>query len=319
MRNELMARSRVVVSKCLEFDHCRYDGAMIASDAVRAMQTHVEFVPVCPEMEIGLGVPREPIRVVLDQGQTRLFQPATGLDLTDKMQAFAARFLDSVGVADGFILKTRSPSCGIKEVKVYSTHAAAVGRGFFAAAVLERFPTTAVEDEGRLLNFTLREHFLMRVFTSARFRQVMAARTARALTTFHATHKLLLMACNQAAMRRLGRIAANLEQRPLTAVVADYAAELNRALAAPPRRPASINALEHAQGYFKTGLTAKEKQFFHKTLEQYRAGRVPLSAPVSVLQSWIVRFGEEYLASQVFFNPYPEELVELTDSGKTKK
>ena len=170
------AKPRVVVSKCLGFAACRYDGAMISDDFVRRLAAHVTFCPVCPEMEIGLGCPRDPIRVVLAGKELRLMQPATGRDVTEAMRQFADSFLGGLGEVDGFLLKSRSPSCGLKDVKVYGGPAGnmpqSVGRGFFGGAVLDRFPGAAAEDEGRLRNFTLREHFLTRLFVPAEFREV---------------------------------------------------------------------------------------------------------------------------------------------------
>ena len=171
-----LARPRVVVSKCLGFAPCRYDGAMISDELVRRLKEYVDFLPVCPEMEIGLGCPREPIRVVFAAGELRLIQPATGKDVTQAMQQFAEAFLGGVGQVDGFILKSRSPSCGIKDVKVFAgaEHETPqqLGRGFFGGAVLDRYPDLAVEDEGRLSDFRLSEHFLARLLTPAEFRRV---------------------------------------------------------------------------------------------------------------------------------------------------
>jgi uncharacterized protein YbbK (DUF523 family) len=165
---------RIVVSKCLEFEHCRYDGEIIASEAVRAMKPLVEFLPVCPEMQIGLGVPRDPIQIEFDGGRRRLVQPATGRDLTELMEDFCTRFLGSVGTVDGFILKSRSPSCGLKGVKIFSpddkSGSSAPGSGFFAEAVRQRFPELPLEDEEGLLDLAGREHFLKRVFTAVLFR-----------------------------------------------------------------------------------------------------------------------------------------------------
>jgi uncharacterized protein YbbK (DUF523 family) len=167
-------KPRVIISKCLEFAPCRYDGAMISDEFVRQMKERVDFLPVCPEMEIGLGCPRDPIRVVSAGGGLRLIQPTTGRDVTGEMRAFAAAFLAGVGTVDGFLLKSRSPSCGIKDVKVFGSpdddEPQGCGIGFFAAAVLERFADAAIEDEGRLQNPSLREHFLSRLFISAKLR-----------------------------------------------------------------------------------------------------------------------------------------------------
>jgi uncharacterized protein YbgA (DUF1722 family)/uncharacterized protein YbbK (DUF523 family) len=307
----------IVVSKCLGFAPCRYNGAVIADDFVRRLEPHVTFVPVCAEVEIGLGVPRDPVRVVQSEGARRLLQPATGADATDRMVAFAQSYLEALPEVHGFILKNRSPSCGIKDVKVYGRGGNVVerGSGFFGGAVLERFPLLPVEDEGRLTNWHLREHFLTRLYTIARFSDVKARPAMRDLVQFHAENKLLLMAYSQKELRMLGRIVANPEKRPLHAVLGDYEAHLLRALAQLPRLAAGINVLMHVLGYFK-GLTSGEKAYFLDTLQKYRLRKVPLSVPLALVNSWLVRFGEPYLAQQTFLRPYPDELAGIADSGK---
>jgi len=326
---------RVVVSQCLGFARCRYNGAVIEDRFVDRLRGHVTFCPVCPEMEIGLGCPREPIRVVSAGGERRLVQPATGRDLSADMRAFAARFLDAAGEVDGFLLKSRSPSCGIKDVKEYrrpeDDAPRGVGCGFFGEAVLERFglrsqygpaaPSqyggcAAVEDEGRLNNFTLREHFLTRLFTLAAFREVSRGGRMKDLVRFQAENKGLLMAYHQAQMRKLGRIVANHEARPDAEVLADYGANLAQALARPPRFTSIINVLMHALGYVSGGLAAGEKALFLDTLEKYRAGQAPLGVATALVKAWSIRFNVAYLLDQTFLEPYPEALLEITDSGK---
>ena len=314
------ARPKIVVSRCLGFARCRYDGAIISSAEVKALAPFVDFTPVCPEMEIGLGVPRNPIRIVTGDGGERLVQPATGKDVTADMKGFAASFLGSVGSPEGFILKYRSPSCGVKEVKIYESAGSKTpvrrGAGFFGGAVLAGSADLPVEDEGRLLNFRIREHFLARVFTLAAFRDVRTSRSMKRLVKFQAENKFLLMAYNQKEMRIMGRIVANLEKRPVSDVIEDYHGHLKAALAAAPKYTSAINVLMHALGYFSDDLTGREKAFFLESLEEYRGAKVPLSVPVGIAKSYVVRFESDYLMQQSFFRPYPEELVRITDSGK---
>lgn len=313
-------RPRVVVSKCLGFDPCRYNGEIIRDDFVSKLGGHVDFVTVCPEMEVGLGVPRDPIRVVLVDGQRRLLQPSTGRDVSGSMREFCGRFLGGLGEVDGFILKSRSPSCGFKDVKVYGESGMVLAsdrrQGFFGGAVVERFPDRAVEDEGRLRNYLIRERFLTMLFVLVRFSAAAAGLEMGRLVAFQAENKLLLLAYSEPTMRSLGRIVANPEHRPPAAVFADYGVLLPRAFRSPPKYSAAINVLDHARGYFKDRLSREEKAYFAETLERFRAGRVPLSVPAGIVRSWVARFGEEYLAGQRFFAPYPDELVEITDSGK---
>jgi Uncharacterized conserved protein len=173
-----------------------------------------------------------------------------------------------------------------------------------------------VEHEGRVKNFQIREHFLTKLFTLARFRRARAKGGLADLIDFHARHKLLFMAYHQAGLRELGRIVANPEHLAPAEVFARYARVLDRVLAQGSRRPANLNALMHGAGYFKKQLGAGEKALFGEMLERYREGKIPLSALQALVRSYIVRFDEQYLASQVYFSPYPEDLVEISDSGK---
>jgi len=317
-------RPRVVVSKCLEFEACRWNGLKISSGVVKLLKSHVDFVPVCPEVETGLGVPRPPVRLVSGETGPRLVQSDTGLDHTEKMMAFAGEFLSGLGEVDGFILKERSPSCGMKNVKLYPgpgkvQATSSKNAGFFGKAVLDRFPGFPVEDEGRLLNFTIREHFLTSLFTLARYRRVKAGGRMAELVGFQERHKLILMAYDQEKMRLLGRLTANREKRKFPELVRDYEEILRAALARPPKSGPVINVLTHAFGYFKKELLAAEKEFFLDALERYRSNRIPLGVPVALVRSWIVRFAQSYLNEQYFFDPYPEDLIEVSDSGKGRE
>jgi uncharacterized protein YbgA (DUF1722 family)/uncharacterized protein YbbK (DUF523 family) len=308
----------VVSSKCIEFAACRWNGLMIKDDFVRQLTPFVEFRPVCPEFEIGLGIPRDPIRVVKSKGKLTLFQPTTGKDFSRQMNVFSQGYLESLDEVDGFILKGRSPSCGIKDVKIYGgidkAPVTGKGTGFFGQAVIDRYPDLPVEDEGRLTNFRIREHFLTRIFTLASWRGL--DKSMAALIKFQENNKLLLMAYNQKEMRILGQITANREKKKMNVVIAEYGIHLKRALATISRVSSNVNVLTHALGYFKTGLQGAEKAHFLKTVDKYREGKIPLSVPVGIINSWIARFGQEYLSGQTYFQPYPEELIQVSDSGK---
>jgi len=317
-------RPRIVISRCIEHAACRWNGLIIRSDAVKILRPFVEFLPVCPENDCGLGCPRDPVRVVETGGELRLLQPATGRDCTGIMQDFCAEFLDGVGEdVDCFLLKSRSPSCGAQDVKIYaraeSRGAKRKGRGFFGAAVLDRFGHLPVEDEGRLRNYSLREEFLTAIWTRARFRAARRRGKMRDLVAFHADHKFLLQARGENEMRALGRVVANRTKRRPAEVFADYGERLGGLLRRAPSVKRNINVLQHAMGFFKKGLSSAEKAYFLKTLEAYRRGRVPMSSPAGVIRAWIARFDQKYLAAQRFFEPYPGELVSVTDSGTGRK
>jgi uncharacterized protein YbgA (DUF1722 family)/uncharacterized protein YbbK (DUF523 family) len=308
------------MSKCLELDACRYNGQIVRAPFVKKLMPYVDLEPVCPEVEIGLGIPRDPIRLVQIDGAQQLVQPTTGRDVTSLMEEFSAGYLAGLSEADGFILKSRSPSCGIKDTKIYGgedgKQPSSKGPGMFGGAVLERFPMAAVEDEGRLTNFRLRHHFLTKLFLRAALRELKASPSMADLVSFHTENKLLLMAYHQTELRALGRIVANPERRPIVAVLADYEEHLARALERPPRNTSNINVLMHALGYFSEGLSGAEKKHFLKLLDEYRVKRASLSAPLTLLQSWIARFEEPYLGRQIYFEPYPRELMDLRDSAR---
>jgi len=308
-------KPKVIVSKCLGFAQCRYNALMISDEFVDTLRSYVEFHPVCPEVEIGLGVPRSPVRIVSVKKELRLVQPATNLDITEKMHDFAKSFLNSAKEADGFILKNRSPSCGIKDVKVYpsTSRVPPVSRssGFFGGAVLESYPNLAVEDEGRLRNTRIREHFLTKLYTTSAFGEVRNSGSMKDLIRFHTENKLLLMAYNQKELANLGRIVANHEKADLNTVITQYELHLSRALSQTARYTSVINVLMHSLGYFSEGLSKDEKKFFLNSIEEYREGIIPLSATLFILRSWVVRFNQKYLSNQTFFEPYPEGLSRI--------
>lgn len=317
------ARPNVLVSKCLGFARCRYNGETISDPFIDKLKPWVDLTPVCPEVEIGLGVPRDPVRLVEGRGRVRMVQPATGRDLTADMVAFASGLADSLTTYDGLLLKSRSPSCGPMDVKIYSDSkpgsASRRGRGLFADKVMELRPSLAVEHEGRVLNLHLREHFLSRIFTMARMRQLAANPGIRSLMDFHAANKLLLMAYHQELMRKMGRLLADQKRLPLAEVIARYSDLLSAALARAPKSSAVINVCMHALGYFKKGLKAAEKAYFLDLMVQYRQGRLPLLVLQSLLTAWALKFEEEYLLGQTFFAPYPKDLFDLADSGKGRR
>ena len=305
----------VVISKCITFSPVRWDNTIIASDFVEKLKPHVQFIPVCPEVEIGLGVPRNPIRLVLKDEAVRLIQPSTGLDLSEQMDEFSEKFLSSLKTVDGFILKSASPSSGFKNVKIYPTSeksaSIARGPGFFGGAVIKKYPDLAIEDERRLLNPRIKEHFLVKLFTLAKYRTIKHKKSIQSLIKFHSENKYLLTAYSQKQLRILGNIVANQENRPIETILSLYENNLYPVFSHPPSVGSNINVLLKIMGYFSSELTKDEKAFFLKTTEQYKEGKLPLSSSKNILRSWIIRFKNDYLSTQTFLEPYPEELADL--------
>ena len=310
------SRPYLVSSRCIEFEACRYNGLIIRSSMVEKLKKYADFAPVCPEVEIGLGIPRKPVHLEKDHEQIELVQPATGYNCTDKMLEFSDSFLKSLEGVDGFILKNKSPSCGVKAVKVYPKGGMSRpwtdGIGLFAAAVFRCYPLTPVEDEGRLRNYHLRENFLTRIYTLADFRQNVSNGDFSDILDFHRKNKLLFSSFSQIHSRKMGRLVSNSKKIPFSKLVQKYGTVMKEMLKNDPLPPANINVLMHAFGHFSRDLTPPEKSFFLDSLEKYRQGRVPLLVNQNLLKSWIIRFNNEYLMDQTFFEPYPEELMEIT-------
>lgn len=304
----------VAISKCLEFEPCRYNGQKISFDWISKLQDYVTFVPVCPEIEIGLGVPRDPIRIVRRDDAFRLVQPTTGRDLTEEMEAFAQRFLDSQAEIDGFILKSRSPSCGIRDIKVFTDNDEELSKGrtdgFFGKAVKDRHRGLAIEDEFRLTDSRSRDHWLTKVYLHARFRQSQQSGSIASLEHFHDDNRLLIIAYDQYIWRRLDRLLADGGDRPEPELWETYRLGMLNALDKPMRVAPQVNALSWAMGHFRDHVSSREKREFLGMLTQFQAGKLPRAAVLDRLKSWTEQYSNELLRRQSYFCPYPVELVE---------
>ncbi|ETA79490.1 YbgA family protein [Youngiibacter fragilis] len=313
-------RPKVVVSRCLGFDTCRYNGQTLPDKFVDALGEFVEYRTVCPEVEIGLGVPRDPIRLVLERGEMLLYQPATGKECKRDMLDYTDNLFKDLSDVDGFLLKGRSPSCGIKDVKVYLGKEKAVGSikgvGIFGEQVLQHFPGLAIEEEGRLTNYRIREHFLTKIYMLARLREVEKKGTMKELVKYHERSKFLLMTYSQKELKLLGRIVANTEKKPFKDMVYEYRTHFGEALANPPKPTNIVNTLMHMQGYFSDKLTPKEKTFLAENYTKYRDGKVHIGVPVNLLRGYAIKYEQEYLLDQYLWEPFPEELMNISDTGK---
>ncbi len=311
--NRKFAKPRIFCSKCITFDYCRWNSAIIASDRVESLKDYVIFTTHCPEVEIGLGVPRDSLRIVMIQGKPRLYQPKTGLDHTDKMDSYANEVASNLGNVDGFILKAKSPSCGLSQIRIYkginSPEVQSSGSGIFGAVILKKFPHHPVTDEGRIKNEKAWEHFLTQIFTLAAFRSLGAETRIKALIEFQTKNKLLLMAYNQSNMRKMGQLIGSHQKGDIASLFHQYQQLLMESMAEMPNLKSHINVLEHTLGYFKEKLSKAEKQFFLDEITRYRQGIIPLSICIHLMREFIVRFQEPYLAQQTYFQPYPEALI----------
>ena len=306
---------RLGVSACLLGDEVRYDGGH-KRDAflTDTLGPFVEWVRVCPEVELGLGVPRPPIRLVGHAGSPRLVVEKTGEDLTEQMQRWARRRaaeLAGLGL-HGYVLKRGSPSCGLFRVRVYGDHGmpGATGRGLFAAALAEALPTLPVEEEGRLVDAGLRDNFIERVFAAARWQVFTAARPrARDLVAFHAAHKFAILAHSPRDYAALGRLVAAAGAHRAAEAVERYGEGIMRALAVRATRARHANVLQHLAGFFKRQLDDDERAELGEVIDAYRRELVPLVVPVTLIKHHVRRLRLAYLADQVYLDPHPKELM----------
>lgn len=314
-----MSSLRIGVSSCLLGQHVRYDGGH-KKDAFLTglLARHVEFVPVCPEVELGLGTPRETIRLERGgaaRGEVRLVAPKSGADHTDAMRRYAEARVEELARLDlcGYVLKKDSPSCGMERVRVHPRGGgppARDGRGAFAAVLLARLPLLPVEEEGRLNDLALRESFVERVFAYRRLRDLLEARwTLGDLVAFHAAEKLLVLAHQPEAYARLGRLVAGAKPLPRAEVAARYGELYMGALARPATRGRHANVLQHMAGYLKQLAAPDERRELAETISEYRRGLVPLVVPVTLVRHHVRRHGIAYLAGQRYLEPHPRELM----------
>ena len=289
-------------------------------DFVESLKPYVNSITVCPEISIGLGVPRSPIRVVCESNELKLYQPKTEKEFTKEIKDFSNSYLSNLQNIDGFIFKKGSPSCGYKNIKIYNgtskVTGSVKGTGFFGGRAVDMFPYTAIEDEGRLHNYRIREHFLTKIFVTADFRKIKDANSLGELVKFQSKNKLLLMYSSQKYMKVLGKIVANHENKGIHTILEEYEQNLKLAFEKTPRYTNNINVLTHSMGYFSKYITKNEVELVLESLEKYKLQKLTLSTPMMLVKSYMVRFNIPYLLEQTYFNPYPEDLISLKDSGK---
>jgi len=314
MRQREDEKIRLGVSVCLLGAEVRHDGSH-KKDAflTDTLGPFVEWVPVCPEVEIGLGIPRDTIRLVGDAEAPRLVVQKTGEDLTTRMRRYAeakTRQLEALGL-HGYVLKRASPSCGLFRVRVYreSDRQGGGGRGLYADALVRRFPALPVEEEGRLGDAAIRENFIERVFAFARWRAFLEAKPRpRDLVAFHAAQKFALLAHSPAHYAKLGRLAAAAGSRTREKL-GEYGALFMEALAVRATRARHANVLQRLTGFFRRQLDAPSRAEFAELIREYRRGVVPLVVPLTLVKHYVRRFGPASLADQAYLNPHPKELM----------
>ncbi len=305
---------KIGVSTCLLGEKVRFDGGHKHNRYItQTLGQFFEFVPVCPESECGLGIPREAMRLVGAVDAPRLLTNKTRMDHTDQMLSWAEGRLDALEKEKlcGFIFKKDSPSSGLYRVKVYNDKGQPVktGRGLFAAAFTSRFPRIPVEEEGRLHDPVLRENFIEQVFALKRWREVLEKKkTMGNLVDFHTREKLLFMAHSPKHYREMGRLVADGKKKTASDLYDRYEGMLTEALGLRATVSKHTNVLMHVMGYFKKQLSGDEKQEVLELIGNYRSGHLPLIVPVTLLNHFVRKYSQPYLSVQTYLNPHPLDL-----------
>ena len=310
----LLEKIRVGVSSCLLGQEVRFDGGHKRDNYLTGtLSGYFDFIPFCTEAAVGLGIPRQPIRLVRRGEEIRAVGVRTPeLDPTDQLAAFAERTARQLGEISGYILKKDSPSCGMERVKIYNDKGMPErkGVGIYAGVLMQRLPLLPVEEEGRLGDAVLRENFIERVFVYHRWqRLVRKGLSAKGLIEFHSDHKFLILSHQQKAYRELGRLVANAGGSDLEKLAGEYVAILMNALKRPARPRKHVNVLEHLLGFLKEHLDKSDREEMAETIAQYREGLLPLIVPITLIRHHFRRHPDPYIQRQYYISPHPKELM----------
>jgi uncharacterized protein YbgA (DUF1722 family)/uncharacterized protein YbbK (DUF523 family) len=309
-----MESVRLGISTCLLGDNVRYDGGHKLDHFLKdTLGQYVEYIPVCPEVECGLGVPRESMRLTGKPESPRLVTTRTNRDHTEKMVKWAGGRVKDLEKENlcGFIFKSNSPSSGMERVRVYNKKGmpAKKGVGIFAGIFMNHFPLIPVEEEGRLHDPVLRENFIERIFTLKRWRECLSEKmNVGNLVDFHTSHKLLLLSHSEKIYRMMGKLVAKGKSLPAKELYGQYETLLMDALKLKATARKNTNVLHHMTGYFKKQLSHDEKQELLEIIEEYRLGYIPLIVPITLINHYTRKFREEYLGKQFYLKPHPIEL-----------
>ena len=309
-----MEKIRLGISTCLLGENVRYDGGhKLDRFLTDTLGQYVEYVPVCPEVECGLPVPRESMHLEGDHESPRLVTLRTRQDMTERMVSWAKSRvveLEKEGLC-GFIFKSDSPSSGMERVRVYNEKGMPVkkGVGMFARIFMEHFPLLPVEDEGRLHDPKLRENFVERIFTLKRWRDVLATKESRGnLVDFHTQHKLLILSHSPKHYQIMGKLVAQAKEIPLKDLFQQYQTILMEALLLKTTPKKNANVLMHMMGYFKEQLSSDEKQELLEVIDHYRQEYIPLIVPMTLINHYVRKYDQPYLKEQVYLHPHLLEL-----------
>ena len=313
------SRPIIGISKCLEFEMCRYDGSRINNNFVRNMKKYVDFVQVCPEVGIGLGTPRKPIRLVKIDGIKNLYQPSSEKNLTEEMHSFTKKFVSSVDILDGFIFKRDSPTCGISNVRLYHKLGTDSGyqktSGMFSEGVSAEFPNMVKEDEKRLENITIREHFLTRIFVLANLRESLESQSIAKLFEFYSKNMLLFLCHDEKLTAELGLIFRTEDDFEIISKKFEIVAY--EILSSPVKKTPMVDTFDYMFDHVKSKLSESEQSHYHSLIDEFENELASHSEISTLLYSWALRYDLKIILDQSLFNPFPKNLLlDLVESKK---
>ena len=313
------ARPIIGVSKCLEFDMCRYDGSRINNNFIRNMKEYVDFITVCPEVGIGLGSPRKPIRLVTIGGKNNLYQPSSKKNLTKDMHDFTKKFITSNTIFDGFIFKRDSPTCGIMDVRLYHKLGTDVGygktSGMFSEGILKQFPNLVKEDEKRLNNISIRENFLTRIFVLAYLRESLQLKQIEKLIYFHSKNILLFLCYDEDLTVKLGLILKSSDDFKI--IASKYKNIVYSILSSIPKKNSIIDTFNYIFTPICSKLSSSEQSHYFSLIDGFDNDLISQSEISTLLYSWALRYDLKSIIDQSLFNPFPKNLLlDLIESKK---
>jgi uncharacterized protein YbgA (DUF1722 family)/uncharacterized protein YbbK (DUF523 family) len=309
-----MEKIKLGISSCLLGENVRYDGGhKLDRFLTDTLGQYVEYVPVCPEVECGLPIPRESMHLEGDPDSPRLVTIRTKQDMTDRMVRWARNRVSELEIEDlcGFIFKSDSPSSGMERVRVYNEKRTPVkkGVGMFARIFMDHFPLLPVEEDGRLHDPILRENFIERIFSLKRWREILSKKESGGnLVEFHTKHKLLVLSHSPKHYQMMGKLVAKAKEIPIKELYQEYQAILMEALQIKATPKKNSNVLQHMMGYFREELSSNEKQELLEVIDDYRQEYIPLIVPITLIQHYVRKYDQPYLKEQVYLSPHPLEL-----------
>jgi len=311
----------VVVSRCLEFEPVRYNAQIMPCPLVKDLEPFVEFIKVCPEYEIGLGVPRDPIRIVKQNDGIHLIQPSTKKDITDEMNRFTSNFIEQLPMIDGFIFKSDSPTIGLRNIKIYGGIEKAPvvqrGHGFFAGQLLNKYPDYPMEEDNRLRNKTIRHHFLVKLFTFAEYRKRKNTKNIEQLKHFHQKNHFLYLLYDQDFPKQ-GRTILEQQDKSFDMIAEKYFSSLKKLFHTHPQTDDYLRVWNKIIEYMQSNIPTIEKEFLKSVLLKYEHYKICQIGVTDILKGLTIRFPDEFIEKQSIFAPYPEPLLPTVEPKRDK-